>query len=116
MLRRWWDEVWGEQRLDLVSELVGEPYVRHSAAGTVTRDHAGLREDLTQYWRVLHRPRVSFDDMAVAGDKIWSRVTMEGVNIETGDVRTVSWLQVHRFVDDRIVESWMLYANDVDWR
>jgi hypothetical protein len=116
VIRRWWDEVWGEERLDLIPELVGEPYVRHSAAGTVTRDHEGLAKDLCQYWRVLNRPTVSFDDMAVADDKVWSRVTMEGVNLETGELRKVSWLQVHRFADGRIVESWMLYANDVDWR
>lgn len=116
VIRRWWDEVWGEERLDLVPELVGEPYVRHGPTGTVTRDHAGLCKDLAQYLRVLSHPTVSFDDMAVAGDKVWSRVTMEGVNRETGDVRTVSWLQVHRLAGGKIVESWMLYANDVDWR
>jgi hypothetical protein len=116
VIERWWQQVWGEGRLDLIPELVCDRYVRHSAAGVVERDHDGLRDDLEQYQRVLHRPQVSVDDIAVAGDKVWTRVTMEGVNLATGDLRTVSWLQVHRLEGGRIAESWMLYANDIDWR
>jgi ketosteroid isomerase-like protein len=116
IMRRWWDEVWGEGRLDLIPELVAERYVRHSASGTVERDHEAFQSDMCQYQRVLHSATVSLDDVAVSGDRVWSRVTMQGVNLETGDPRTVSWLQVHRIENGRIAESWVLYANDVDWR
>lgn len=115
-MERWWQEVWGEARLDLISELVCDRYVRHGAAGTVERDHEALRDDLEQYQRTLHRPEVTIGDMTVDDDKVWTRVTMRGVNIETGDLRTVSWLQLHRLDGGRIAESWMLYANDIDWR
>jgi len=116
VMRRWWNEVWGEGRLDLIPELVADRYVRHSANGSVERDHEGFQADMCQYQRVLNSPKVSLDDVAVNGDTVWSRVTMEGVNLETGDPRTVSWLQVHRIENSRIAESWVLYANEVDWR
>jgi hypothetical protein len=115
-MQRWWNDVWQEGRDDLVAELVADPYVRHGASATVRRNHQELRDDLRQFQRVLHHPTVTIDDAAYADDKVWSRVTMEGLNRETGEMRTVSWLQVHRLENDKIAESWMLYANGIDWR
>jgi hypothetical protein len=115
-MHRWWHEVWEDGRDELVPELVTDPYVRHSASGVVRRDHAELRKDLRQFQRVMHHPTVTVDDVAYVDDKVWTRLTMEGANFETGEVRVVVWLQLHRLEGDKIAETWMLYANGIDWR
>jgi hypothetical protein len=116
VVQRWWDEVWGAGDLDVVDEIIAPTYVRHGPTGTVTRDHAGLKDDLAQYFRVLHRPTVTLHDQAEAGDRVWTRLTVEGLNLETGEPRRMSWLQVHRLDHtDRIAETWFLYADGVVW-
>jgi hypothetical protein len=81
------------------------------------RNRDELRDDLRQYFRVLHQPVITVDDQAVAGDRVWTRMTIEGVDLEAGDTRVMSWLQVFRIDDDdRIAESWLLHAVGVDWR
>jgi hypothetical protein len=117
VVRRWLDEVWMAGHLDAVDELVAPRYVRHGPSGTVVRDRAGLKDDLRQYFRVLQKPVISVDDQAVAGDRVWMRVTIEGVDFEAGTTRLMTWLQVFRVDDEgRLAESWVLHAADVDWR
>jgi hypothetical protein len=117
VVQRWLDEVWMGGDLDLVDELVAPRYVRHGPSGTVVRDRAGLREDLLQYSRVLHKPVITVDDQAVAGDRVWTRMTIEGVDLEAGTTRVMSWLQVFRIDEEGLLaESWLLHAVGVDWR
>jgi hypothetical protein len=117
VVQRWLDEVWMGGDLDVVDELVAPRYVRHGPSGTVVRDRDGLREDLRQYFRVLHKPVITVDDQAVAGDRVWTRMTIEGVDLEAGTTRVMSWLQVFRIDDEgRLSESWLLHAVGIDWR
>ena len=87
VVRRWLDEVWMAGDLDAVDELVAERYVRHGPSGTVVRDRDALRDDMRQYFRVLHKPVITVDDQAVAGDRVWTRMTIEGVDLEAGTTR-----------------------------
>ena len=100
VVRRWLDEVWMAGDLDAVDELVAERYVRHGPSGTVVRDRDALRDDMRQYFRVLHKPVITVDDQAVAGDRVWTRMTIEGVDLEAGTTRLMTWLQVFRIDAD----------------
>ena len=116
VVRRWWDEVWSEGNLDAVDELITEPYVRHGRTGTIERTRAEVKADLQQYFRVMHRPVVTIRDQVVDGDTVWTRLTMEGVNLETAERRVLSWLHVQRLdASGRIAESWQLATDGVDW-
>jgi ketosteroid isomerase-like protein len=115
VIARWWSEVWGQGRLDLIDELVAEPYVTHSSDGTTVRTPTQLKADMVQYQRILYRPSTTVDDQVVAGDTVWSRLTSRGANVETQQPITISWLTVTRVVDGRIAESWTLHTPGVDW-
>jgi hypothetical protein len=115
VIARWWSEVWGQGRLDLIDELMADTYVTHSADGTSVRTRAELKSDMVQYQRALYRPLTTVDDQVIAGDVVWSRLISRGVNIETQQPITISWLTVTRVVDGRIAETWVLHAPGVDW-
>ena len=66
---------------------------------------------------MLHHPVISVDDQAVSGDRVWTRLTIEGVDLDVGETRVMTWLQVFRVdADGRLAESWVLHAMGVDWR
>jgi hypothetical protein len=115
LVHRWWDEMWGTGNFDLLDELVTDPVVRHTGAGTEVTTRAAYRARLIELQRTLHRPRTTIDDVAVAADRIWARLTSRGLNLETGERSVLTWMMEFRVVGDRIAELWVLGANGVDW-
>jgi hypothetical protein len=116
LLRRWWDEVWGQGDLDVLDELLTEPIVRHTGAGTEVATRDAYRGRLRQFQRTMHRPHTTLDDITVAGDRVWARATSRGgLNLETGERSVLTWMIEVRVVGDRIGEIWVLAAPGVDW-
>jgi ketosteroid isomerase-like protein len=112
---RYWQDLWGQQDLALVDELMADPYTRHSAIGTTVLRRTDLKKDLTQAWRLLHGAVTTVDDQAVSGDRVWTRATTRGVNVETGEASVLTWLIVHRVEGGRLAESWSATLPGVDW-
>ena len=111
----WQHRAWGDCDLDVVDELIAEPFVRHGTSGTTTRTRDELKFDLRQYQKALGKPVVEVRDQAVNGDKVWVRTTLRGANLQSGELRTVERLLVYRVADGRIAEVWALSATDVFW-
>ncbi|MGK5114235.1 MULTISPECIES: ester cyclase [unclassified Geodermatophilus] len=116
IVRRYWDGLWNRRDLGVIDELIGEPYVRHSSAGTRSLTRAEFRREVSNSWQLLHDPATTVDDQVTAQDRVWTRATTTGVNLDTGETSVVTWLVVHRVAGDRIVESWSATLPGVDWR
>jgi mannose-6-phosphate isomerase class I len=115
VVRQWQERGWGEGDLSAVDDLIGEVFTRHTASGTATRSREQLKADLHQYQRALHQPSIEVHERVVDGELVWSRTTMRGCNLETGEERSVDALQIHRVVDGLIVEAWSLHAAAANW-
>lgn len=115
VVQRWQERGWGEGDLDAVDDLIGDTFTRHSSSGTAVRTRAELKDDLRQYQRALHRPTITVHDRVVDGDRVWTRMTMRGCNLDTGEERTVDALQIHRVEGGVIVEAWSLHASGANW-
>jgi hypothetical protein len=115
VVEQWQMRAWGNCDLGAVDELAADPLLRHGPTGTQSRTHDELKSDLRNYQRALGRPEITVHERVLDGDLVWSRVTMRGASIDTGEPRTLQWLQIHRVVGGRIVELWALYATDVTW-
>lgn len=115
VVEEWQARAWGECDPSAVDDLIAEPFIRHGVTGSAKRSHADLKDDLRQYQRALGKPVIIVRDRVVDGDKVWSRVTMRGANLTTGEPRTMDWIQIHRVAEGRIAEVWTLHAVDVNW-
>jgi hypothetical protein len=113
---RYWDGLWARRDLSVIDELIAEPYVRHSSAGTRALTRAELKREVRNAWQLLHDPATTVDDQVAVGDRVWTRATTQGVNLDTGETSVLTWLVVHRLADGRIVESWSATLPGVDWR
>ena len=112
---RWWQEVWREGEVDVVDEILTDPFVRHSATGTSVSPRADYKRMLSEFQRTLHRPETSIDARDIVDDRIWTRATSRGVNLQTGERSVVSWLLLQRVDHDRIAEHWAVTVAGVDW-
>jgi crotonobetaine/carnitine-CoA ligase len=116
IVARYWEGLWQRRDLDVVDELMGEPYIRHSSAGTRVLTRAELKRELRKAWQLLHGATTTIDDQVTGGDKVWTRATSQGLDLSTGATSVVTWLVVHRLAAGRLVESWSATLPGVDWR
>lgn len=116
LARRYWDGLWTRRDLGVIDELFAEPYTRHSSAGTKILRRRDLKREVREAWRLLHDAVTTIDDQAIAGDRVWTRATTEGVNLDTGEPSLLTWLVVHRVADGKFVESWSATLPGLDWR
>lgn len=115
LLRAWWERVWREGDLDALDELLTEPYTRHTSAGSETIGRDAYKQKLATSQRLLYRPDTTIDDEVVVGDRIWSRATSTGLNLDTGEVAVITWMTVHRVEDGRLAEAWIATLVGVQW-
>jgi len=113
---RYWAGLWVRRDLSVIDELIAEPYVRHSSTGTRSLSRAEFKREIRQAWRLLHDPATTIDDQVSADDRVWTRATTQGVNLDTGETSVLTWLVVHRIADGRLAESWSATLPGVDWR
>jgi hypothetical protein len=116
IVRRYWDGLWNRRDLGVIDELIAEPYVRHSSAGTRSLTRAEFKREVTNSWQLLHDPATTVDDQVSTEDRVWTRATTTGLNLDTGETSVVTWLVVHRVAGGLIAESWSATLPGVDWR
>jgi hypothetical protein len=115
LLKSWWDRVWGEGDLTALDDLLTNPYIRHTQAGTEVITPAAYKQKLVQYQRILHKAVTTIDDEVVVDDKIWTRATSRGLNMETGELSVFTWMTIHRIEGNRLAEAWVSAMVGVDW-
>jgi ketosteroid isomerase-like protein len=113
---RYWDGLWVRRDLSVIDALIADPYVRHSSTGTRSLSRTEFKREIKQAWQLLHDPATTIDDQVAAGDRVWTRATTQGVNLDTGEKSVLTWLVVHRVADGRLAESWSATLPGVDWR
>ena len=114
LVRRWYD-IWREDDLSVVDQLCTDPYIRHTGMGTERLSLAEYKKKLAQTTRVLKGAVTTIDDFVVDGDKVWSRATSRGVNLDTVDKSVMSWIVVHRIEDGKLAEVWAATVAGVEW-
>ena len=112
---RWWDEIWRDGDIDAVDELLTDPFVRHTSLGSMVSPRHEYKAMLAEIQRTLCRPETTIDDRVVAGDRVWTRATSHGLNLETSETTVVTWMLIQRIAEGRIAEHWVLTVRGVDW-
>lgn len=115
LAQRWWEEVWERGELDVLDEILSDPFTRHSSRGTIVEPVDAYKRLLRSAQRTFHRPVTDVHALDIVGDRMWTRATSRGMNLDSGARHVVSWLLLQRVVSGRIAEMWVLTGHDVDW-
>jgi predicted SnoaL-like aldol condensation-catalyzing enzyme len=100
LIRKLYDEVLNEWKLEYLDNVFAEDYVDHS--GFVNRE--GIRKALSDHRKAFVDIKFKIEDIISERDEVVVRslVTLQG-NKES---KTVSQITVYRIRDGKIVESW----------
>ena len=113
--RRYVDEVWKDENLDIADEVFAEKYLSHQSDGTVLeRGPEDVKKFVTEYRSAFSDIENIAEDMIGEDDKVVNRWTLHVTH--TGEFRgipatnkriTITGIGIFRFSEDgKVVESW----------
>lgn len=111
-MRLWSEEVWGKGRLELVPDLVAPEYVRHDQNGT----RITTPESYAQEIAVARSINMVFESQAdsIDGDFLWTRWSASAQPLG-GEEFSLRGIQIYRFADGRLAETWLLSSQGEPW-
>ncbi len=113
LVRRFYDEVVGQGKLELIDEFMASDFVEHEEFPGLAAGRAGAKEFFAQFREAFPDLHFHVDDMIAEGDRVVARITMHGTNegsfmgmAPTGKEVFVKVIDIVRFADGKIVEHW----------
>ena len=115
LVRRWFDEIWNKQRLDIVDELMGSPCVIHDAglsSGDIRTpaEFRAIAQALLQAFPDVH---VEIEDVLADEGQVVMRCVVTGTHTGDGLGIPPSHRKIHisgmawgHWRDGRLVEGW----------
>jgi catechol 2,3-dioxygenase len=112
--RRWTEELWGQGKLAVADEIIAPDYMRHDPGDPFpARGPQDVKRIVIMLRTILPDLRLELEDMIADGDKVVSRYTATATDTKgymgmppTGKVIRTAAIQIFRFADGKIVESW----------
>ena len=111
-MRLWDHEVWGNGRLELVPDLVTPEYVRHDENGTRVVTPESYAQEIAAF-RGINMVFVA-NAAAIDGDFIWTRWSATAKPSGSDEV-VFRGIQIYRFEDGKLAETWLLSADGEPW-
>src|SRR5262245_29679801 len=112
--RRWSEELWSKGNLAVADEIVAPDYVRHDPGDPFpARGPEDVKRIVSMLRAMLPDLTIEIEDIVAEGDKVVLRYTAIATDTEgftgqppTGRVVRTPAMQMFRFADGKIAESW----------
>ncbi len=122
LVRRFFDEVMNEGKLDVVDEIFAPEYVNRHAHPGQTPGPEGVKALVTNVRRAFPDLVETVDDLVAEGDRVALRLTLRGTHrglfrgVEgTGRRVEVMGMSIVRVEDGKIPEGWFFFDREALW-
>ena len=112
VLKQWHEQVWGEGRADLVHKLVAPYYVRNQDGESRRIPAAQYAEEIAVGLERGLSYRVH--ECLAFQDKVWVRWSTRAKTWYGSDM-SGKGMQIYRFSDGLLAETWVIYDYDGSW-
>ncbi len=107
-------EAWGAGKLALLDEYIAPVYLHNPASPSCVVGPNGMKQHIVRWRTAFPDLQITIEDQLVEGDKVMTRWRATGTYQNTiagmaADGKRVNWhcVTLYRFVDNKLVESWM---------
>ena len=112
IVRRYFEEIWNQRRMDKFDEFYTKDFVPHGAVGATNA--AAVKQAVIMTHKAFPDLHVEMHDEIVAGDKVVARYTVTGtqrgdwLNIPaTGKQVSMAGITIFRLTGGKIAEFWL---------
>ena len=112
IVRRYYDEVLNQGKVEVLEELAIPDYVEHNSFPGQAAGLVGLRQRAAALW-IAFRPQFTLDDLIGEGDRVAVRWTNHGTHQgdflgmpATGRTFTITGIDIHVLRDGKLAEHW----------
>ena len=110
-----WNLVWLGDSSVAVEELLAPSFVRHTLDGTTRSTPAAYRAEIDRATRSITGTELRVDRLETAGDRVYARITLLGVNLASGEKMAITTIGDYRTEGGRLAESWVMHQAGLDW-
>jgi steroid delta-isomerase-like uncharacterized protein len=114
VVRRFIDEVWNGNVIDVIDEIIAPDAVDHNPNPGQAPGSAGVKQVVSMFRAAFPDLRMELHDQIAEGDKVVSRWTISGTHQgafagipATGKPVAMSGIDVIRVTDGKMVEHWL---------
>jgi steroid delta-isomerase-like uncharacterized protein len=123
LINRFVEELWNERRLDVADAIFAKDCVTHQLrsgvpADAVPRGPHAIKEHVTSWIASFPDLHFSIEQMLSEGDRVVMQLLMEGTHQgpwlgipASGNKMQIRMFTVHRVVQGKIVEDWVLVES-----
>jgi steroid delta-isomerase-like uncharacterized protein len=123
LINRFVEELWNGRRLEVADAIFGTDCVTHQlrsggAVDAVPRGPQGMKEHVAGWIASFPDLRFSIEQMLSEGDRVVTQLLMEGTHQAawlgipaSGKKMQIRMFTVHRIVQGKIVEDWVLVES-----
>jgi steroid delta-isomerase-like uncharacterized protein len=116
LIKRYFDEVWNNGRLDVLDEIIASDYINHSPGmPNPIPGPDGLKPIVAAIRKAFPDLKYVIENMVVTEDQVAVQTTMHGTHAgdffgiaPTQKVIKVGQMQIERLADNKIVEHWRI--------
>jgi predicted ester cyclase len=113
IVRRVFEEIYNRGRYEVADELIAPDYVSHHGAGSEIVGAEGVKNSARQQRATFPDLCSIIDDLIAEGDKVVVRGRDRVTHVHefmgyppTGRTFEITWMQIVRVEDGKLVESW----------
>lgn len=118
IVRRFYEEVFNQRKIDLIDELLHEPFINNEPTPVAARDRASMKQFILTITAAFPNHHHQILDLIAEGDKVVMRCVLTGnhqgvfpgflENVPTQ--RSICQQQIHilRLQDNQIAEHWVV--------
>ena len=113
LVRRMYDEVVGQRKIEVLDELLGDDFVEHETMPGIPPGREGVKALIGMFLSAFPDMQFELGDIVADGDVVASRMTMTGTHQgefmgipATGRSINVNSMEFLRVANGRVVEHW----------
>ena len=114
LIRRFFDKVWNQGKVELVEEFIAEGYVSHNYLNIAVVGPEGIRRAVLAQRTAFPDLHTTIEDLIAEDDKVVVRGRDDFTHVGefmgypgTGRKVTLTWIDIFRVKDGKLVEAWL---------
>ena len=106
VIRRWFDDAYGQRNLSVVDEIVADDLIVHGSGADVTHSRPEDAKKHIKGFSAFTDIKITYDEPIAEGDRVAVRWVASGTKTDTKEHVSYTHIYIYRIINGKITEEW----------